>query len=172
MIKIVSYNGDSPESEIQRILKNVVSQLKRTAGKTIADSMTSTVRRHIAKKYPGSQHWNQSKVNVGQIAGTSGETVVDIPGAGRAYHDVTIRPLTAKHLTIPMHSSAYGKKTSDFNDLFKPKGKNALARIDSSGQLVWMFALADSAFQRKDPTLMPSDQTLADNIFNALIQKI
>lgn len=172
MIKIVSYNRDSPESEIQRILKNVVSQLERTAGKTIADSMTSTVRSHIAQRQPGSQHWDQSKVNVGQIAGNSGETIVDIPGAGRAYHDVTIRPLTAKHLTIPMHSSAYGKKTTDFNDLFRPKGKNALARIDSSGQLVWMFALAESAFQRKDPTLMPSDQTLADNIFNALIQKI
>lgn len=172
MIKIVTYNGDSPESEIQRILKNVVQQLERTAGKTMSDTMTQTVRTHISKKYPGSQHWNPNKVNNGQIARNVGETIVDIPGAGRAYHDVTIRPLTAKHLTIPMHSSAYGKKTTDFNDLFKPKGKNALARIDSSGQLVWMFALADSAFQRKDPTLMPSDQTLTNNIFNALIQKI
>lgn len=71
-----------------------------------------------------------------------------------------------------MHQSAYGKKVSDFNDLFKPKGKNALARIDSTGHLVWMFALADRAFQHMDSTLMPTDETMSDNIFQALVQRI
>ena len=172
MIRIVAQNGQSVEQELSRILQSVMNALQYKSGKTMSDAMTQTVRAHISKRYPGSKYWNPNKVNNGQTAGNVGQTIVDIESAGRAYHDVTIRPLTAKHLTIPMHSSAYGKKTTDFNDLFKPKGKNALARIDSSGQLVWMFALADSAFQRKDPTLMPSDQTLANNIFNALIQKI
>ena len=48
-------------------------------------------------------------------------------------------------LTIPMHSDAFHHSARDFNDLFKPKGKNILAR-NVNGQLVAMFALAKSAF--------------------------
>ena len=74
-------------------------------------------------------------------------------------------------MTIPIHQSAYGKKVSDFNDLFKPKGKNILAR-NENGQLVAMFALAESAFQKKDQSLMPTDENLAGGIFRALCQKL
>ena len=107
----------------------------------------------------------------GDSLGVVGNVNVNIPGAGRAYHDVTIRPVRARHLTIPIHQSAYGKKVSDFNDLFKPKGKNILARNDN-GQLVAMFALAKSAFQKKDSSLMPTDDNLASGIFRALCQKL
>ena len=107
----------------------------------------------------------------GDSQGAIGNVNVNIAGAGRAYHDVTIRPVRARHLTIPIHQSAYGKKVSDFNDLFKPKGKNILAR-NENGQLVAMFALAESAFQKKDPSLMPPDEHLANGIFRALCQKL
>ena len=74
-------------------------------------------------------------------------------------------------MTIPIHQSAYGKKVSDFNDLFKPKGKNILAR-NVNGNLVAMFALAKSAFQKQDSSLMPTDDNLASGIFKALCQKL
>lgn len=111
-------------------------------------------------------------MSYGRFTGNYGEIKIDIPGSARAYHDITILPIRAKHLTIPMHSSAYGKKTSDFTGLFRPKGKNALAMVDDSGNLVWMFALAKKAFQRKDSTLMPTDQTLGDNIVKSLVPNI
>lgn len=129
--------------------------------------MTSTVKEHISKRYPGSKHWDPNKVRNGDSSKRNGETIVNIPGAGRAYHDVTIKPIRAKCLTIPIHQSAYGKKAADFNDLFKVKDKNILARIEN-GSLIAMFALAKSAFQKQDKTLMPSDDTLSDNIFKAL----
>ena len=133
----------------------------------MSDSMPSTIKEHISKRYPGSKHWDPNKVKNGSSSKLNGETIVDIESAGRAYHDVTIRPIHAKNLTIPIHQSAYGKKVSDFNDLFKPKGKNILAR-NVNGQLVAMFALAKSAFQKKDSSLMPTDENLASGIFRAL----
>ena len=74
-------------------------------------------------------------------------------------------------LTIPMHSDAFHHSVRDFNDLFKPKGKNILAR-NVNGQLVAMFALAKSAFQKQDSSLMPTDENLASGIFKALCQKL
>lgn len=133
----------------------------------MSDSMTSTVKDHISKRYPGSKHWDPNKVHNGDSSKRNGETIVNIPGAGRAYHDVTIRPVRARALTIPIHQSAYGKKAADFDDLFKPKDKNILARMQGN-TLVAMFALAKSAFQKQDKSLMPSDDVLSDNIFTAL----
>ena len=103
--------------------------------------------------------------------GLEGITNVDIPGATRAYNDIIIRPVRAKMLTIPMHADAFHHSARDFNDLFKPKGKNILAR-NVNGNLVAMFALAKSAFQKKDSSLMPTDDNLASGIFRALCQKL
>ena len=133
--------------------------------------MTKAVKNWVQQRYPNSQHWDPNKVTKGDSLGVIGTTNVDIPGAGRAYHDVVIKPVRARHLTIPIHQIAYGKKVSDFNDLFKPKGKNILAR-NVNGNLVAMFALAKSAFQKQDSSLMPTDDNLASGIFRALCQKL
>ena len=133
--------------------------------------MTKAVKNWVQQRYPNSQHWDPNKVTQGDSLGVIGTTNVDIPGASRAYHDVVIKPVRARHLTIPIHQIAYGKKVSDFNDLFKPKGKNILAR-NVNGNLVAMFALATSAFQKKDSSLMPPDEHLAGGIFRAITSKI
>ena len=133
--------------------------------------MTKAVKNWVQQRYQNSQHWDPNKVTQGDSLGVIGTTNVDIPGAGRAYHDVIIRPVRAKMLTIPMHSDAFHHSARDFNDLFKPKGKNILAR-NVNGQLVAMFALAKSAFQKQDSSLMPTDDNLAGGIFKALCQKL
>ena len=171
MIKILTSENVEVGVGISTLLKKIVGQLERQSGKVMSDSMTSTVKEHISKRYPGSKYWDPNKVKNGSSSKLNGETIVDIESAGRAYHDVTIKPVRARHLTIPMHQIAYGKKVSDFNDLFKPKGKNILAR-NVNGQLVAMFALAKSAFQKQDSSLMPTDDNLASGIFRALCQKL
>ena len=133
--------------------------------------MTNSVKNWVQKRYPNSKHWDSNKVTSGKSIGLEGTTNVDIEGAGRAYHDVIIRPVRAKMLTIPMHSDAFHHSARDFNDLFKPKGKNILAR-NVNGNLVAMFALAKSAFQKQDSSLMPTDDNLAGGIFKALCQKL
>ena len=133
--------------------------------------MTSSVKSWVQKRYPNSNHWDPNKVNSERGVGLIGITNVDIPGASRAYNDINIRPVRAKMLTIPMHQDAFHHSVRDFNDLFKPKGKNILAR-NVNGNLVAMFALAKSAFQKQDSSLMPTDDNLASGIFKALCQKL
>ena len=167
MIVLRTTNNRTIEEGISDILKRVVAKLKNDFGKTASESMTDNVKQHLQQRFPASKHFDPNKVSLGDYSKDVGVTNVDIPGAGRAYHDVTIKPIRAKALTIPIHSSAYGKKVSDFKDLFKPKDKNILARMQN-GALVAMFALAKSAFQKQDSSLMPTDESLANNIFHAL----
>ena len=171
MIKILTTNNKDIHNAIVDLLRRVAKQLTDKSGKVMSDSMTTTVKEHISKRYPGSKYWDPNKVKNGSSSKSNGETIVDIESAGRAYHDVTIKPIRAKALTIPIHSSAYGKKAADFKDLFKLKGKNILAQ-NQGGHLVALFALAKSAFQKKDSTIMPSDDNLASSIFTALCTKL
>ena len=170
-IIIQTADGKSIEQGIQALLRRVVNTLNRESGKIAAESMTKSVKNWVQQRYPGSKHYDPSKVNQGDSVGVIGTVNVDIPGASRAYNDINIRPVKAKMLTIPMHSDAFHHSARDFNDLFKPKGKNILAR-NVNGQLVAMFALAKSAFQKKDSSLMPTDDNLASGIFRALCQKL
>ena len=172
MTIIIQTTDNKPiEQGISAILKRVADQLNRDSGKIASESMTKSVKNWVQQRYPGSKHWDPNKVTQGDSLGVIGTTNVDIPGAGRAYHDVVIKPVHARMLTIPLHQSAFGKKASDFPDLFKPKGKNILAR-NVNGELVAMFALSRSAFQKKDSSLMPPDEHLAGGIFRAITSKI
>ena len=89
-----------------------------------------------------------------------------MPGVTRAYHDMLIKPRFKRALTIPMHRAAYGKKASDFDNTFILKKKDGRAFIvqKQSGQLVFLFRLAQQVFQKQDRRLMPSDDTLCKNI--------
>lgn len=161
---------------IGRTLRDVLhAALSRDDGRAISKSLEEDVRIHVQDKYPGSQHWSPSKVNAGFSVGMPGHCMgqvgIDIAGAGRAYHDVTIVPVKAHALAIPIHSSAYGKKPADIEGLFKPKNKSILAKV-VNGQLVPMFALARRAFQHQDTSLMPSDDTLSRNIGSRWISRL
>ena len=170
-IRIQTQSGQPIEYGLKSIFNRIVDSISRDFSGIASNTMTSSVKNWVQKRYPNSKHWDPNKVTSDKGAGLEGITNVDIPGASRASHDINIRPVRAKMLTIPMHSDAFHHSARDFNDLFKPKGKNILAR-NVNGQLVAMFALAKSAFQKKDSSLMPTDENLASGIFRALCQKL
>lgn len=170
-IRIQTQSGQPIEYGLKSIFNRILDNISRDFNGTASDTMTNSVKSWIHKRYPNSKHWDTNKVNSDKGVGLEGITNVDIPGAGRAYHDVIIRPVRAKMLTIPIHSDAFHHSARDFNDLFKPKGKNILAR-NVNGNLVAMFALAKQAFQKQDSSLMPTDDNLASGIFRALCQKL
>ena len=170
-IRIQTQSGQPIEYGLKSIFTRILDNISRDFSGIASNTMTSSVKSWVQKRYPNSKHWDANKVTNGKSIGLEGTTNVDIEGAGRAYHDVIIRPVRAKMLTIPMHSDAFHHSARDFNDLFKPKGKNILAR-NVNGNLVAMFALAKSAFQKQDSSLMPTDDTLAGGIFRALCQKL
>ena len=127
--------------------------------------MSDAIKAHFRFQFPGSSHYDPSKVNPSNESRLNeGVVDVDVPGVSRAYHDIDIIPRNRQYLTIPMHREAFGKKAPDFNDLFvvkkKKDGKAFLARNDG-GNLAMMFFLAKHVHQRMDTSIMPTDNELA-----------
>lgn len=132
--------------------------------------MKTSVQQHFQYRYPSATHnFLPSQVNLGKILGNEGSIDIDAKGIGRAYHDVTIKPVRKQALTIPIHQSAFYRRAVSFNNLFaiNSNGKGYLA-MNSNGNIVLMYRLAKSAFQKKDSSIMPSDSVLADSIFKRI----
>lgn len=79
-----------------------------------------TVCEHINKSHVNHKHctngnfYNPNKVSLDNVTKTTASINIDIPGICRAYHNHNIKSKNARHLTIPMHQSAYGKSAKDF----------------------------------------------------------
>lgn len=172
-ITIVAQNGQSPQQAVQQVLQRVQEKME-SSGRLIQDSLLWTVRNHFQTIYPGSKHYSPEHVQPAGFtrgANASGSIDIDVPGVTRAYHDMDIRPRWRKALTIPIVRQAYGKRAADFSDLFVVKnrrtGHSFLAQRQG-GITTYLFLLVKRVFQRQDPELMPSDQTLCDNVFARL----
>ena len=126
--------------------------------------MSDAIRAHFRFQFPGSKHYDPSKVNPSNESRLNeGVVDVDVPGVSRAYHDIDIIPRNRQYLTIPMHREAFGRSAPDFNDLFvvkKKDGSEFLAKNDG-GNLSMMFFLTKHVHQRMNPRIMPTDNELA-----------
>lgn len=173
MIKIVDKNNLPVEKAIENYLQKVLQKIQKS-GKLISDALKFTTQRHFQTIYPGSKHYNPKKVTNDKSKDGSiceGSINIDVPGITRAFRNLTIRPVKARALTIPLHREAYGKRASQFSDLFvvhKKNGKSFLARSNTTGGITMMYLLAKSAFQKKDKRLLPSDETYSNNIFSRM----
>ena len=80
---------------IQQGLNNVQASFGGVISKVLEDE----TRRHVSERYPGSEHWDPDKVSASSSESTGqtsrGSVEIDVAGASRAYHDVTIRPKNA-----------------------------------------------------------------------------
>lgn len=169
MVRLLTVDNKTLSQGISDILRNVQEKLQNS-GKDISTTLVKLTRQYFTGRWPGSKHYDPNKVTAGDA--TSGDVVsgsanIDVPGVGRAYHDVTILPRLRKHLTIPMNREAYGKSATEFSDLFvvKKDDKAFLARQQGKGMLQFMYVLSDRVTQRKDSSIMPSDKMFAYNIF-------
>lgn len=164
MIKIVTTRGQDIGTALAGAFQRALREIQSQAGAEMAKGLRDSVQEHISRKNPGSRHWDPDKVSISGALGVQGNVDVDIPGAGRAYHDVDIRPVHKKALAIPLHSNAFLGKPSEVPDLIlikKKDGKAFLAQELKNGGLRFMYVLKDHVHQNQDPTLMPSDQTMA-----------
>lgn len=112
-IAIVDQGGATPRQAVHALLERVVAKLRSQSGRQMQLGIAAVIRRHFASKYPGSRHYAPKNVKLGQASGATGEVVVDVPGVTRAYHDVLIKPKTAKKLKIPLHRQAFGAPEED-----------------------------------------------------------
>lgn len=167
-IRLTDSSGRSLQEAVADCLQKIQAKLQRS-GKLIQQALLWTTKNHISAMWPGSKHYDPNKVTQYQSfdgTSTSGEIKIAIPGICRAYHSHDIHPIRSKHLTIPMHRAAYGKKASEVDGLFylrKKNGNEFLAR-SQNGKLQFMYFLAKSVHQNQDRRLMPSDNTFRHNI--------
>lgn len=110
-----------------------------------------------------------------------GDTVVvSIPQIGirQRYYGGTIKPKTAKYLTIPVHPAAHGKRAREFSDLEVVFGQGgrpiALARKAAGKRTLGeiYYRLVRSVTQAADPTVLPTMDALAAAIRPDLEQHI
>jgi len=92
-----------------------------------------------------------------------------VPGATRAYRDVTIRPIGHRYLAIPLHAAAFGKSPRDVDGLFR--FGNTLAMREFGSVVPW-YALAEVVHQKQDPTLMPTDEELGEGAVTSLMKPV
>ena len=153
------------------MLSRIDSRLQK-AGSAISYSLTQTTRRHFETIYPGSKHYSPDKVNPGNSTSTSGETLIDVPGVTRAYHDIDIVPKFRKYLTIPISAKSYGRKSSEFSNTFVAFKKGGMSGLvgqkTDSGSVVWLYRLVKHVHQSQDSRILPSDDTYATDIFGRI----
>ena len=170
-INITDRFGNSIDYAISKMLSRINSKLKNS-GSTISNSLTQTTRRHFETIYPGSKHYSPDKVNPGSSSSITGETVIDVPGVSRAYHDIDIVPKFRKYLTIPISTQSYGRKSSEFNNTFitfKKDGRTGLiGQKSDTGSVVWLYRIVKHVHQNQDSNILPSDDTYATNIFGRI----
>lgn len=170
-LSITDRFGQPIDYAISKMLSRIDSRLQK-AGSVISNALTQTTRRHFETIYPGSNHYSPDKVNPGSSTSTSGETLIDVPGVTRAYHDIDIVPKFRKYLTIPISAKSYGRKSSEFSDTFvafKKDGTSGLVgQRAGAGSVVWLYCLVKHVHQSQDSRILPSDETYATNIFGRI----
>lgn len=168
-----SLMGSGKLAEIERQKSSILFEGGKALQELLADYMdnlNSTRSKH------GSNFYSADDVQSPIVNGDSVFVSISTPGISRAFHDIIIHPVEAKSLAIPIHSDAYGISPREYNTnhpkgtpeaLFKPKGKDYLAKNDN-GSLVVMYLLRKSVQQPQDRTLLPSDEEMNAAVIGAI----
>ena len=115
-----------------------------------------------------------------RIEGDVGIIEIKIPGIGRARYDISLTTPTRhgkKYYTIPKHAAAYGKTVETLRrrgwKIFRPGDKKILLGYRRKGDKpVILFALAEKANMRKDPSLLPTDAAIGAEANNAMAGEV
>lgn len=118
-------------------------------------------------------HLSEGAANIRmEKAGRQAVVTVPIPGITRAFHDLHIRPRTAKALTIPINAVAYGMRAPELAargwSLFTlparegPGAGILFGRRAGARSTVALYLLRESADVPQDRGLMPSDEEMGE----------
>ena len=165
----VSLTGGGKIKEIQDAKPDIL----REAGESLKACLEDWMRQlnSIPNKngWPRSNHWTPKGVHAPIVDGDTVSVPIHNAGITRALHDVVISPVEAKSLAIPAHADAYGLQPREYNQrhpkgtelaLFRPKGKNYLARRGEDGELVVMYHLTKQVTQPQNRDSLPPDEQM------------
>ncbi len=157
-------------------------RLTRVASRRYFELILRHLREDVANRHTTASrlgatptgHWaNPTTYTQLNDQGSTAEITINKPGIARAIRDVTLRPKRGKALTLPLHALAYGRRPAEFVQntgmrLFRPQKSRILAATDASGKLTPIYLLSGAAFQKRDPTLLPGDETITQALHDAL----
>ena len=157
------------------------------------------VRRHVARIAP-TRHRTASSLGgkqtghylkglrgiAGHATATGGEVVIPIAGISRALHDIDLSTPTRfgkNYYAIPKHAQSYGHTVAEMRSrgwkIFRPGKKNdpnapkILLGYKSKGEKpVTLFILTKHVHQKQDPSLLPTPDTCARVVSDAMTQSI
>lgn len=170
-----SLKGKGKIAEVEAAKNSILMEGGYALQEVLADWMREVEANHPSRFGKRLNHFTPDGVLDPVVEGNSVAVPITIAGITRALHDLVIRPVEAKMLAIPLHADAYGIQPREWNDkhpkgsedaLFRPKGKDWLARKGQNGSLVLMYALKNEVTQPRDETLLPP----ADKMANAVIE--
>ena len=145
---------------------------------------TLSFQRHATAASLGASptgHYDVSRHPVVQrVEGSDGIIEIRIPGIARARRDITLTTPTSRgknYYTIPKHAAAYGKTVETLRrrgwKIFRPGDKKILLGYRHKGDKpVVLFALAETARLREDPSLLPTDRQIADAASSAMAGEV
>lgn len=144
-------------------------------GAVIGRAGRNTVREHLfARDGQGNALGGRRTHFFGQAARATnfalqGDTVViaiDHVGIAQRFFGGTIRPKSAKYLTIPVHPAAHGKRAREFSDLeviFGAGGRPVALARKARGRRGFgeiYYRLVRSVTQQPDTSVLPTDAQL------------
>jgi hypothetical protein len=169
-----SLQGKGKLAEIEKLKPSILME----GGKALQELLGRWMEQlNATRSKHGSGHFTSDKVQDPVVNGDYVFVSIDIPGIKRALHDIVIRPVEAQSLAIPLHESAYGISPRNYNldhpkgnkdALFRPKGKDYLARRDDSGDIVVMYLLKKEVHQAQDRSLLPPADEMVNTTMDAI----
>lgn len=183
----------SHSPQLKTLLSNIFNSLKQLNLKpvvyqsilnTLGEIATDEIKRYItANQFRFSKtknklgisatpHNNYSPTNVYNQGAVEGfiRVGLNIKGIERNFRPVIILPKQHTYLTIPTDKESYNKSPREFNNLFKPKGKNVLAKVDKSkpNGLKVLYSLTRQVYQQMDNTMLPKESVLLYHCYTRL----
>ena len=180
-----------PDALIRALSPEARMELHAAGTDAVVEMLQAHVRSYAGSKHgtaaafgaSPTRHYEDGAAAISGVASAEEGTVtIPIPGISRAFGDVTIRPGAGKtKLTIPAKSGGgevYGKTVTmlkaagwRFSSGRKgtPQEKLLFGRFGDEKESKVMFILKESVPQRRDPSLLPSQDEIADCAGKAIL---
>lgn len=183
MATVVAITTDTATPAIRRL---VVRASGRSAFAAMAASVANLIREHLVRKdqIPNRLGGTRTHFYAAAARGTnwtagdnSAEVTIAKDGIRQRLLGGTIRPVNRKFLTVPVSPLAHGRTAAEFGaELRLVVFGGTASNANAFGMLVLgrgavanvLYLLVRKVTQAPDPTVLPTDQEIADEALSAL----
>lgn len=153
--------------ESPRLRKVMAAQ----GAKTVRQNFRKLDRQRHRAGVPQHYYAGAARATTWEVTGSDAFINIDKVGIALRYFGGTVRPRKAKFLTIPVADEAQGRRAREFSNTSIIVNKRTGKGVIKSGDRV-LFALTKEATSNPDPTVLPEDKTLLNDMTAALNREL